>query len=70
MRGMKPQEHRSRNKDDERIAELRSMPGSDFAMEMARDFVFLTKPERARAVRMLTAINETIDRELNVTAAQ
>lgn len=45
------------------------MAGADFAMEVARDFVFLSKQERANAVRMLSALNETINRESAATVA-
>ena len=55
--------------NDARIAELRKMAGADFAMEVARDFVLLPKPERATAVRMLSALNETINRETVAAAA-
>jgi hypothetical protein len=48
---------------DQRIQSLKKMRGSDFAMEIASDFVVLPKAERAAAVRMLTALSETIDRE-------
>jgi hypothetical protein len=48
---------------DPRISQLKAMAGTDFAMEVARDFVFLSRDERASAVRMLSALNETINRE-------
>lgn len=46
-----------------RMTKLRAMPGTDFAMEVARDFVLLAQPERANALRMLAALNDTINRE-------
>lgn len=48
---------------------MKAMAGADFAMEVARDFVFLSKQERANAVRMLSALNETINRESAATVA-
>lgn len=48
---------------DPRLAQLKAMSGSEFAMEVARDFLFLARTERANAVRMLSALNETINKE-------
>ena len=39
------------------------MSGTDFAMQVATDLVGLQKEERGKAIRMLTALNETINRE-------
>lgn len=58
-----PKTKQPRGSNDPRITQLKAMAGADFAMEVARDFVFLAKQERASAVRMLTALNETINRE-------
>jgi len=48
---------------DQRVELLRKMKGSDFAMTVASDFVCLSKDERAKAVRVLGALNDTINRE-------
>jgi hypothetical protein len=39
------------------------MKGSDFAMAVASDFICLAKEERAKAVRVLSSLNETINKE-------
>jgi hypothetical protein len=39
------------------------MSGTDFALEVTKDLVMLQKEERSKALRMLTALNETINRE-------
>ena len=48
---------------DQRIAQLKKMRGQDFAMQVAPDFLVLTKEERSKAVRFLTTLNETVTRE-------
>lgn len=55
-----------------RSTEGRSVPqnGTDFAMEVARDMVVLPKDERGKAIRMLTALNETINRETEALTAK
>ena len=46
------------------------MKGSDFVMSrVASDFVLLAKEERVRAVRMLSVLNETINKEEAAAAA-
>lgn len=37
--------------------------GHSFAMEVARDLVTLPQAERGKAIKMLTALHETITRE-------
>ena len=46
-----------------RSNDLKKMTGTDFALEVTKDLVMLQKDERGKALRMLTALNETIDRE-------
>jgi hypothetical protein len=55
---------------DTRTAELKKMSGTDFAMEVTKDLVMLPKDERGKALRMLTALNETIERETQALAAR
>jgi len=56
------------NTSEARVAQLKSMNGADFAMQVARDFVLLSKEQRANAVRMLSALNETINKESTAAA--
>lgn len=53
-----------------RISELKKMNGTDFAMEVTKDLVMLAKDERGKAIRMLTALNETINREAEALTAR
>jgi hypothetical protein len=55
---------------DTRISDLRKMSGADFALEVTKDLVVLPKDERSKAIRMLTALNETIERETQALAAR
>jgi hypothetical protein len=55
---------------DVRSSELRKMAGTDFALEVTKDLVLLAKDERSKAIRMLTALNQTIDRESEALAAK
>jgi hypothetical protein len=56
-------------KRDQRVDALRKMKGSDFVMtSVAGDFVLLAKEERTAAVRMLSALNETINKEQSAAA--
>lgn len=57
------------NLREQRIQALKKMKGSDFVMStVATDFVLLAKEERAKAVRMLAALNDTISKEEAATA--
>lgn len=51
-----------------RVSDLKKMSGTDFAMEVAKDMVMLPKEERGKAIRMLSALNETINREAEALA--
>jgi hypothetical protein len=55
---------------DSRVSDLKKMTGADFALEVTKDLVVLPKDERGKAIRMLTALNETIDRETQALAAR
>jgi hypothetical protein len=46
------------------------MGGSEFALQVAQELVVLPKDERGKAIRMLTALNETINRETEALAAR
>ncbi|HYC46446.1 MAG TPA: hypothetical protein VED01_13315 [Burkholderiales bacterium] len=46
------------------------MSGTDFALEVTKDLVMLQKDERGKALRMLTALNETINREAEALGAR
>jgi hypothetical protein len=46
-----------------RSNELKRMSGTDFAMEVAKDMIV-----RGKAIKMLSALNETIDRETEALA--
>lgn len=46
-----------------RLNDLKKMSGTDFALEVTKDLVMLQKDERGKALRMLSALNETINRE-------
>ena len=50
------------------ISELKKMTGSDFALGVWRDLLLLAKDERAKAVRLLNALNTSIDREMEALA--
>ena len=58
-----PTGKRNASAQDLRITELKKMSGHDFAMEVSRDLIVLPKEERAKAVRMIQIVNETITRE-------
>lgn len=47
---------------DRRIEQLKKMPGQDFAMSVAPDFIVLQKDERTKVVKVLGALSETIER--------
>lgn len=51
-----------------RVSDLKKMSGTDFAMEVAKDMVMLPKDERGKAIRMLSALNDTINREAEALA--
>lgn len=51
------------HKRDQRIEALQKMKGSDFAMSVAPDFICLVKDERTRAVKVLAALDETINKQ-------
>jgi len=55
---------------ESRVNELRKMSGTDFALEVTKDLVMLQKDERGKALRMLTALNETINREAEALGAR
>jgi phage anti-repressor protein len=55
---------------DSRVSDLKKMSGTDFAMEVTKDIVMLPKEERGKAIRMLTALNETINRETEALATR
>jgi hypothetical protein len=55
---------------DARVNEFRRMNGAAFAMRVATDMLLLEQEERAKALRMLGAINETVDRETEALAAK
>ena len=59
-----PASKSNRTTVDARIADLQKMSGHDFAMEVSRDLIVLPKDERAKAVRMITIINDTITKEV------
>lgn len=61
---------KGKTKGDTRVSDLRKMSGTDFAMEVATDLVVLPQTERGKAIRMLTALNETINRETEALAAR
>lgn len=48
---------------DARVNELKRMSGADFALRVWTDLLLLQQSERSRALRMLGAINDTVDRE-------
>lgn len=54
----KTKQQQSRNTSD----------GHSFAMEVARDLVVLPQEERGKAIKMLTALHETIKRETEAPA--
>jgi hypothetical protein len=49
--------------------ETAEMTGQDLGLEVARDLMALPKEERAKAVRFINVMNETIDRETGTQAA-
>jgi hypothetical protein len=55
---------------DSRVSDLKKMTGADFALEVTKDLVILPKDERGAAIRMLTALNDTINRETEALAAK
>lgn len=55
---------------DARVNEFRRMSGATFAMRVATDMLLLEQEERSKALRMLGAINETVDRETEALAAK
>jgi hypothetical protein len=55
---------------DSRISDLRKMTGTDFALQATRDLVVLPPEERSKAIRVLTALNETINRETEEAATK
>lgn len=48
---------------ENRVNELRKMSGTDFALEVTKDLVMLQAGERGKALKLLSALNETINRE-------
>lgn len=48
---------------DTRTNELKKMSGEDFAVRTASDMLLLPQAERSKALRVLEAINQTVDRE-------
>ncbi len=48
---------------ERRITELRSMSGTDFAVETAGDLLLLRQEERTKALKTLQAIDEAVTRE-------
>lgn len=53
-----------------RLSELKKMSGTDFALEVTKDLVMLQRDERATAIRMLTALDQTINRETEAVATR
>lgn len=49
---------------------MSQMSGQDFGLEVARDLIALPKEERAKAVRFINVMNETIDRETESPATR
>jgi len=50
-------------KRDQRMEALKKMRGNDFAMTVAPDFICLAREERTKAVRVLSALDETITKQ-------
>lgn len=51
-------------KRDQRIEALHKMTGQDYAMSVATDFICLKPDERKKAVRVLSALDTTIEKEM------
>jgi hypothetical protein len=61
---------KGKSSTDSRISDLKKMGGSEFALQVAQELVVLPKDERGKAIRMLTALNETINRETEALGAR
>ena len=48
---------------DAQINALKKMSGSDFALSVWRDLVLLARDERGRAIRLLSALDTSLNRE-------
>lgn len=56
--------HGKGGKGISRTAQLARMTGNDFALDVMKELLYLAAEERARAIRMLAAVNETINRQV------
>lgn len=61
---------KGKSNSDTRTTELRKMSGTDFALEVTKDLVMLQKDERGKALKLLTALNTTIDQQTEALAAR
>ena len=54
---------------DAQINALKKMSGSDFALGVWRDLVMLARDERGRAIRLLSALDTSLNRETEAVSA-
>lgn len=55
---------------DNRANELKKMDGIDFAMRVGADMLLLQPTERERALKMLSALHETVAKEMQQPATR